>query len=51
MGNQAIVYTINPLTTPGMHQLQVRADIKNVDGSSAYKTDFTVYIDVARYLF
>ncbi|KAK3730033.1 hypothetical protein QZH41_009543, partial [Actinostola sp. cb2023] len=51
IGNQAVIFTIKPLVHPGMHQLEVKADIKYADGSLACVTDFTVYIDVAKYLF
>ena len=51
LGNQAIVFANHPLVKPGMHQLDVKADIKYADGSSTCKTEFKIYIDVARYLF
>ena len=50
-GNHGILYTTKKLDASGMYKLQVTADLKYADGTLACRTEFTVYIDVAKYRF
>ena len=50
-GNEAIVYAAKELATPGVHQLQVTANLVYLDGRLACRTVFTVYIDIAKFNF